>query len=62
LSGAVWILLCFWDLKRDKRISTRWGKILGVMGLVMIGGGPGSMMGVMWWWREEILADRKTLE
>jgi len=55
-SGALWILLCFWDLKRDGRLHAGWFKILNVMGLVAMIFGPGAAMAVMWAWREEVLA------
>lgn len=59
VSGAVWILLSFWDLKKDGRLHAGWTKILGSMGVVTVACGPGTMMAVMWAWREEILARKE---
>jgi hypothetical protein len=55
-SAAVFILLSFWDLKRDERLQASWFKILNVMGLVGMICGSGAAMAVMWAWREEVLA------
>lgn len=56
LSGAVWILLCFGDLKNDKKLSVEWGRILAALVASSVVLGPGAGMAVMWWWREEVLA------
>ena len=59
VSGALWILLSFWDLKKDDRLNASWTKILCVMGAMTVGCGPGTMMVLMWGWREEILARKE---
>jgi hypothetical protein len=58
LSGAVWVLLYFGDLKSDKRLNVGRGKILAALVASSVILGPGAGMAVMWWWREEILAKR----
>jgi hypothetical protein len=56
VSGGFWILLSFWDLRKDGRLHASWMKILSIMGVVTVLFGPGTMMAVVWAWREEILA------
>lgn len=55
--GAIfWVLLCFWDLKREGRFTATWGKVLASLAAMGVLGGPGTAVVGMWWWREEILA------
>ncbi|KUJ19502.1 FAD/NAD(P)-binding domain-containing protein [Mollisia scopiformis] len=56
LSSAVWTLLCFRDLKSERRLKTSWFNVLGAMALSTVLLGPGASFALMWWWREEILA------
>ncbi|KAL2064309.1 hypothetical protein VTL71DRAFT_4803 [Oculimacula yallundae] len=55
-SAAIWVLLCFSDLKREGRLTASWGKVLAVYAGLSLGLGPGTGLVSMWWWREEILA------
>ena len=61
-SGVLWIMLCFGDLRKDGRLRAGWMKILGVMVMVTVCCGPGTMMAVMWAWREGILARKEVQE
>ena len=55
-SAAVWVLLCFWDLKREGRMTAGWVKILGFYTAVTLALGPGTGLICMWGWREDVLA------
>ncbi|KAH9219751.1 BcBOA8 protein [Leptodontidium sp. 2 PMI_412] len=55
-SAAIWVLLCFWDLKREGRLTAGWAKVLVVFGGMSLGLGPGAGLVGMWGWREDILA------
>ncbi|KAH7348538.1 hypothetical protein BKA65DRAFT_594347 [Rhexocercosporidium sp. MPI-PUGE-AT-0058] len=55
-SAAIWVLLCFGDLKREGRLTASWGKVLLVFGGMSLGLGPGAGLVGMWWWRENVLA------
>ncbi|KAH7395488.1 hypothetical protein BKA64DRAFT_60351 [Cadophora sp. MPI-SDFR-AT-0126] len=55
-SAAIWVLLCFWDLKREGRVTTNWAKILAFYAAVTLSLGPGTGLVCMWWWREDVLA------
>jgi hypothetical protein len=57
-AGTVWILLSFNDLKRARKLSAGWGKVLGVFAATTIFAGPGAAMAAMWAWREELLAKK----
>lgn len=56
LGMTVWILLFFGDLKRIGKMETSWGVIGAVVVGVTAAVGPGAMVALLWWWREEILA------
>ncbi len=55
-SAAIWVLLCFWDLKREGRLTTGWGKIVTCFVVSTVVFGPGAGLAGMWGWREEVLA------
>lgn len=59
-AGAIWTMFSFADLKKAKKMTTGWAGIVGLFAGTTIVAGPGAAMGVMWAWREEILAKRKT--
>ncbi|KAL5319811.1 hypothetical protein ACEPPN_012869 [Leptodophora sp. 'Broadleaf-Isolate-01'] len=61
-AGAVWVLLSFKDLKKAKKIQTRWPGIVGTFAGTTILAGPGAGMAVMWAWREECLAKKEVDE
>lgn len=61
-AGALWVLLSFRDLKVKKRVRTSWLGVVGVFAGTTVVAGPGAAMGVMWAWREEMLAKRKVVE
>jgi hypothetical protein len=53
---VIWILLFFAELKRIGKMERGWGVIIGaVFGITSLVG-PGAMVAILWWWREEILA------
>lgn len=56
LSAAIWVLLCFWDLKREGRVTAGWGKIVGGFAAASVVFGPGAGLVGMWGWREDVLA------
>ncbi|KAE9367468.1 hypothetical protein N431DRAFT_383174 [Stipitochalara longipes BDJ] len=53
---AVWVLLCFRDLKREEKTKAGWVKLLLIMAGTGFVFGPGASMAVMCAWREELLA------
>lgn len=55
-AGAIWTMLHFRDLKKANKLQASWGKIVGIFAGVTAVAGPGAAMGLMWAWREEILA------
>lgn len=55
-SAAIWVLLCFWDLKREGRVTAGWVKILGFYAAVTLALGPGTGLVCMWGWREDVLS------
>ncbi|KAH9215670.1 hypothetical protein DL95DRAFT_424887 [Leptodontidium sp. 2 PMI_412] len=61
-AGAVWVFLSFKDLKKAKKIQTRWPGIVGTFAGTTILAGPGAGMAVMWAWREECLAKKEVDE
>ncbi|KAJ5952082.1 uncharacterized protein N7479_010495 [Penicillium vulpinum] len=59
IPNVFWIGLLFADLRAAGLIHTGWLKIiLSALGLTIIGGN-GTMLGMMWLYREEILATRR---
>ncbi|KUJ21599.1 FAD/NAD(P)-binding domain-containing protein [Mollisia scopiformis] len=59
-AGAIWTLLSFADLKKAKKLEAGWGRVLGVFAGTTLTAGPGAAMAVMWAWREETLAKRRS--
>jgi hypothetical protein len=59
LGAAVWILLCFRDLKRERRVNVGWVRILVTMLGVGMSLGPGASMALIWSWREEVLVGKE---
>jgi hypothetical protein len=55
LGSAVWILLCFKDLKAEGRTDVSWVKLFTVLLGTGVFFGPGACMAVMCAWREEVL-------
>lgn len=55
-AGAMWTMLSFKDLKKEKKIQAGWAKIVGVFTGTTFLAGPGAAMVAMWAWREEALA------
>jgi hypothetical protein len=55
-AGLLWILMSFGNLKQAGKIQAGWVRILSVLAVVTLAGGPGAAMAVMWAWREESLA------
>lgn len=59
-AGAIWILLGFRDLKKAGKLTASWWTILAIFVATAFVGGPGAAMAVMWAWREEILAKKRS--
>jgi hypothetical protein len=57
LGTAVWILLCFRDLKREGRTGVGWVKVVVVLVGTGLAFGPGAGVAVMCAWREEVLGE-----
>lgn len=57
-AGAIWTGLNFHDLKKAGKVTSGWGKIVGVFAATTLVAGPGAAMAAMWAWREEALARR----
>jgi hypothetical protein len=57
-AGAIWTALSFHDLKKARKVTAGWGKIVGVFTGTTIVAGPGAAMAAMWAWREEALTKR----
>jgi len=55
-AGLLWVLLSFGDLRKAGKVQAGWIKIIGASVLTTLVAGPGAAMAVMWWWREESLA------
>jgi hypothetical protein len=60
-AGAIWTMLSFRDLKNAGKLTSGWGRIIGVFGGVTLFAGPGAAMAAMWAWREEALAKREVV-
>ncbi|KFY39521.1 hypothetical protein V494_03954 [Pseudogymnoascus sp. VKM F-4513 (FW-928)] len=61
ITGLIWVLLGFHDLKKAGKLTTSWWKIFGICVATTVVGGPGAAMAVMWAWREEVLAKREAV-
>lgn len=55
----LWLGMLFWDLKHAGMVEVGWARLLiCLVGLVLVLG-PGATAGLMWLWREEVLASRR---
>ncbi|KIA75510.1 hypothetical protein HK57_00009 [Aspergillus ustus] len=59
LPNMWWIGLLYRDLNSEHWIHAPWWKVLGVMIVLTVVGGNGTMLGVMWLYREELLVSRR---
>ena len=57
-AGAIWAALNFRDLKKAGKVTSSWGKIIGVFAITTIIAGMGVSMAAMWAWREDALTRR----
>lgn len=55
----VWIGLCLWDLKAAGMVQRSWFALVLCSVCLMLAGGPGTMVGLMWLYREETLASSR---
>lgn len=55
--SVVWMGLCFWDLKAAGMVQRSWFALATYAMGLLVAGGPGAMLGELWWLREEALAN-----
>jgi len=58
ISGLIWQLLHFRDLKKSGKLDAAWFKIIGIFACTSLLFGPSASQIVYWAWREEVLARR----
>jgi hypothetical protein len=59
LGNMLWVMLLIWDLKAADMVKAGWPTLLLCPFAVTIMAGNGAMLGLMWLWREEVLASSR---
>ena len=59
LANVFWIGLLMWDLKAAGMVSASWLTLAFCTAGLTVIGGNGTMLGLMWLYREEVLATRR---
>jgi hypothetical protein len=59
MPNMAWIGLLYRDMHSEGWIHAPWWKVLGAMIVLTVVGGDGAMLGVMWLYREEVLASKR---